>query len=159
MYRPHGRYWYTYGISKQTFFLFCSFLDFPCAHTLLFSTWRLASLDCNAFDRAPYVAWSGPGHHTIGFSWWNRSSLRSSSIYTFIDPFDNVTSVQDISFLFGCFGGAAVYLSLSFIFPAKETFLDEAILPPDDDSVDGQTSHQIEKKSLEDEKEGSEIWM
>ncbi|KIJ54565.1 hypothetical protein M422DRAFT_152716 [Sphaerobolus stellatus SS14] len=37
------------------------------------------------------------------------------------------THLYDISFLFGCFGGIFIYLFLSYMWPAKETFVDEAI--------------------------------
>lgn len=113
MYRPHGRYWYTYGINWRA--LIAMLLTVP------------PMLPGLAQAITPSVIAGGTAH------------------------------LYDISFLFGCFGGAGVYLLLSFLFPARETFLDEAILPPDDESDDDQTSHQLEKKSLEDEKEGSEI--
>jgi nucleobase:cation symporter-1, NCS1 family len=37
------------------------------------------------------------------------------------------TIIQDISFLFGCFAGASIFLALSFLFPAQETFVDKTI--------------------------------
>ena len=48
--------------------------------------------------------------------------------------------LQDISFLFGCFGGAAIYWTLSYLFPAQETFIQETIF---DLEVDGSSSREV----------------
>lgn len=42
--------------------------------------------------------------------------------------------------MFGCFAGSAIFFTLSYLFPAQETYLEKAILALDhDESDDNQT--------------------
>jgi hypothetical protein len=38
--------------------------------------------------------------------------------------------------LFGCFAGSAIFLTLSFLFPARESFVEETILALEDDDLE-----------------------
>ncbi|KAF8517347.1 NCS1 nucleoside transporter family [Gautieria morchelliformis] len=52
----------------------------------------------------------------------------------------NTIRLYDISFFFGCFAGAAIFLTLSYLFPAQETFVAKTISVLE---ADGASSKQI----------------
>jgi len=57
--------------------------------------------------------------------------------------------LYDISFLFGCFGGGSIFLFLSYVFPARETFMDKAILAED-------VPNNSENKQVSEDDKGSD---
>ncbi|EIW51596.1 NCS1 nucleoside transporter family [Trametes versicolor FP-101664 SS1] len=108
MYRPHGRYRYTYGFN-----------------------WRaLATLLVAVPPNLPgLIAAVNPSVHVGG-----------------------AVKIFDFAWLFGFFVSVTVYSFLSLMFPAKETFLDEAITggePLEDSEAD--SASQSGKQSVEDE--------
>jgi hypothetical protein len=55
--------------------------------------------------------------------------------------------LKDISFLFGCFGGGTIFVTLSYLFPAQETYLEKAILVHDPDDPDAMQITMDDKAS------------
>ncbi|KAF8586429.1 cytosine-purine permease [Ramaria rubella] len=105
MYRPHGRYWYTWGIN-----------------------WRaLVAMLLTVPPMIPGLA------NAITPSLQVGATLH----------------LYDINFLFGSTAGAAIYLVLSYLFPAKETFVNKAVSEDSADRPDGKgtTSAGDEKAS------------
>ncbi|KAF8517332.1 cytosine-purine permease [Gautieria morchelliformis] len=96
MYKPHGRYWYTWGIN-----------------------WR--ALVAMLLTVPPMIP---------GLAQAITPSIRTG----------NTIRLYDISFLFGCFAGASIFLALSYLFPAQETFVDNTISVLE---ADGASSKQI----------------
>ena len=133
MYRPHGRYRYTYG-----FVSLCStFLSITM--NLITPYLELASSRCHPCFRPskpprPYQLYQ-PQDQSRRCRPSIRHCLATRRTYFPPSPIFFCTCLPMISFCIGIFQfclASGVFFILSTLFPAKETFLDHAILADDE---------------------------
>ena len=84
----------------------------------------------------PSIPTGGAVHLYVRF---NFSSPSKRSVDTL--------SEQDISFLFGCFAGSTIFLVLSYLFPAQESFVEETKLAFGDDHPETKQACDNDKTS------------
>lgn len=139
MYRPHGRYWYTCGISMS------GLGYFPTKYLL--DIFRLEGARCDAYHRAPDVAGPCQCYHPFNSDRRRCPSLRSLQFFSPSKRSVDTLSEQDISFLFGCFAGSTIFLVLSYLFPAQESFVEETKLAFGDDHPETKQACDNDKTS------------
>lgn len=130
MYRPNGRYWYTWGISTYQSILSGWLVD------CRFEDWRaLVAMLLTVPPGIPGLAKAITPSIPAG----GTTHLYVSDLTTITLQLGIISTIrmmlQDIAFIFGCVAGGAIYWILSFIFPAQGTFVEETISELDVDSI------------------------